>query len=71
MKIQYSPHAKKRQKERKVVASEVLSTVTNPDNLVYGDRNRIIANKKFKSYTLEVVYVVEHKQIIIITLYYL
>lgn len=46
-------------------------TLVEPDNKVYSERNRIVSNKRFKDYTLEVVYVVENNQIVIITLYYL
>ena len=71
MQIQYSPHAKKRLLERNIHKAEVILTLTKPDNKAYIERNRIIANKQFKSYTSEVVYVVEEKRIVIITLYYL
>ena len=71
MKVLYSPHAKKRLLDRKISGAEVLLTLFEPDNQVYAERSRIIANKKFKSYTLEVVYVVEDNDIIIVTLYYL
>ncbi len=71
MKIKYSPHAKKRLKERKINKSGVTLVLTKPDNKVFGGRNRIIVNRKFKDYTLEAVYVIEGGEIIVITLYYI
>ncbi|MEK7617711.1 MAG: DUF4258 domain-containing protein [Patescibacteria group bacterium] len=75
MRIKYSPHARKRLRERKINQDEVLIVLHHPGNKIYASRNRsrnrIIANKKFNSYTLEVVYVIENEQTIIITLYYL
>lgn len=71
MQIKYSPHAKKRFVERKIIGAEVMLTLVEPDNKVYSERNRIVANKRFKDYTLEVVYVIENNQIVIITFYYL
>lgn len=71
MKIKYSFHAKKRLKERKINKAAVLQVLAKPDNKVCVERNRIIANKEFEGYNLEVVYVVENNRIVIITLYYL
>jgi hypothetical protein len=71
MRFRLSPHAKKRIKERKVKKSEIAQALARPDRTTYGDRNRIIVNKKFNQKILEIVYVIENKGIIVITLYYL
>jgi hypothetical protein len=71
MKIVYSPHALKRLKQRKILVVEVLKTLKNPDNEFDSARNRKIVNKRFSRRTLEIVYVIENKTLIIITLYYL
>jgi len=69
MQLKYSPHAKKRLRQRKISKILVLKTLANPDKKVLSYRNRFIVNKKFKSYTLEIVYVIEDGQIEVITLY--
>jgi hypothetical protein len=71
MRFRLSSHAKKRIKERKVRKSEIAQVLARPDRTTYGDRNRIIVNKKFNQKILEIVYVIESKEIIVITLYYL
>ena len=71
MEITYSPHAKKRLRERNIHKSEITLVLAKPDSKVYSGRNRIIVNKKFKQHILEVIYVIESGKIIIITTYYL
>ena len=50
MRIKYSPHARKRLRERKINQDEVLIVLHHPGNKIYASRNRsrnrIIANKK-------------------------
>ena len=70
MKIKYSPHARIRLRERDISVAQVRLTLANSDSVGKVDRNRLIARKKLNGATLEVIYVVENNQIIIITLYY-
>jgi len=69
MEIIYSPHAKKRLRERKISKTAVILAINNPDKELLGDRNRIIARRRFGNRILEVIYVKENNQIVIITLY--
>lgn len=71
MKIKYSPHAKKRLRQRRISKIQVQLTLADPDTTASVDRNRLIARKKLNGKTLEVIYVKEKDAIIIITLYYL
>lgn len=71
MKIIYSPHAKKRLRERKISKATVILAIKDPDKELLGDRNRIITRRRFGNRILEVIYVKENNQIIITTLYYL
>lgn len=71
MKIKFSPHAKKRLKQRSVSESQARLTILNPDFTLAADRNRIIARKKLNGKSLEVVYVKENGKVIVITLYYI
>ncbi len=71
MEIIYSPHAKKRLRERKISKAAVIQTIKKPDKELSSDRNRIIAQRYFGNRILEVIYVKENNQIVIITLYYL
>jgi len=71
MKIQYSPHAKKRLKQRGITKDQARLAVLNSDYAQQTDRNRIIARKKLNGKTLEIIYVKENGKIIVITLYYL
>lgn len=71
MKFLLSPHAKKRKRERKIDKAEIQKTLLKPDNLAYADRGRVVVSKKFNQRILEVIYVVENKKIVIVTLYYL
>lgn len=70
MKIKYSPHARIRLLERKITRKQIRLTLLNPDSVSQVDRNRLVARKKLNGKTLEIIYVIENKKIIIITLYY-
>ena len=71
MKIKYSPHARKRLKERSIVLAHVRATLLRPDLISRADRDRTIVRKKLKGKTLEVIYIIENNEIMIVTLYYL
>ena len=69
MKIKYSPHARKRLAQRKIKPGDVEMLIHRPDSIVSADRNRQIARKKIKDKILEIIFVEENNQIVIITLY--
>jgi hypothetical protein len=71
MKIKLSPHSKKRIKQRKIKVAEIRLTLISPDRKFFVGRNRIIVRKKIRQKELEVIYVIENRTIVIVTLYYL
>ena len=71
MKIVYSPHAQKRMIERRISKSQIRLTLLDPDLVLQSSRSRLIARKQFGPTTLDIIYVVEHNQTVVITLYLL
>ncbi|KKR86027.1 MAG: hypothetical protein UU34_C0023G0007 [Candidatus Curtissbacteria bacterium GW2011_GWA1_41_11] len=71
MNIEFSDHAKKQIKERKIQKSHVASVVEKPTRKVKSFRNRMLLQKRFGSKILEVVTVGEKSQVTVITAYYL
>jgi hypothetical protein len=67
MEIRYSPHAKKRLRERGISENVVRLTLANPDKVSSADRDRFIVRKKMKQKSLEVIYVKENGKTIIRT----
>jgi hypothetical protein len=67
LEIRYSPHAKKRLRERGISENQVRLTLANPDKVSSADRDRFIVRKKMKQKSLEVIYVKENGKIIIRT----
>ena len=71
MNIEFSNHAKKQIKERKIQKSRVASVVEKPARKVKSFGNRMLLQKRFGSKILEVVTVREKSQVTVITAYYL
>lgn len=71
MNIEFSDHAKKQIKERKIQKSRVTSVVKKPTRKVKSFGNRMLLQKRFGSKILEVVTVGEKSQVTVITAYYL
>lgn len=70
MKIKYSPHATLRIRQRYVSKEQVRLAILDPDSVTHVSRNRLIVRKKLNGKTLEIIYVIENNQIVIITLYH-
>lgn len=66
--IIFTKHALQRMKERKISKKEVGDVIDNPDS-IKRDTNRIIAKKKFKGKTIEVIFAKEGQKSLIITCY--
>ena len=69
MVIQFTKHALKRIKIRKIEKTEINITLNNPDKIVEDKFGNVIAQKKFGNYLLRVVYLHEKNTKIIITAY--
>lgn len=71
MKIEFSEHARKQFKERKIPKAQVTQTVKTPARKIKSFRNRKLLQKHFGSRILEVVTAIEDAKITVITAYYL
>ena len=63
-------HVKDRMKERGISKRDLESVLSNPDR-IQRENDRIIASKKINEEKLEVVYVIENHNKIILTCYYI
>lgn len=71
MSIEFSDHALKQIKARKIPKKRVLLTVKQPENKLKSSRNRRLRKRRFGSKILEAVTVTEGSKITVITTYYL
>jgi len=63
-------HVKDRMKERGISKRDLEKVLLNPDR-IQRENDRIIASKKINKEKLEVVYVIENHNKIILTCYYI
>lgn len=71
MSIEYSDHAKRQIKERKILLINIVETIRNSSMKAKSFKNRKLRQKRFGSKILEVVTVTEGSKITVITAYYL
>jgi len=69
MVIQFTKHALKQIKIRKLEKADINTTLNNPDKIIEDRFQNFIAQKKFGNYLLRVVYIQEKDTKIIITGY--
>ena len=67
----YTSHAERRIKQRNLSRSQIEETVLQPDRVLPGFRERMLAQRGFSGNILEVVYRQERKITIILTAYWL
>ena len=68
MQIKYTRHAKQRMKWRRITPTEIKSILENPDKIIKSKNDKKIRNiKTIKKRLIELLYVVENNQLIIIT----
>jgi hypothetical protein len=70
-KIILTKHVKIRIKEREIDKETIEEVVINPDEILPGMFGRSMARKNYGGKTLEVVYVKEKNNLIIITAYFI
>ena len=71
MSIEFSDHAKRQLKRRKISQKLVLSSVRNPQEIIGSYRDRRLRRKRIGSKILEIITRTEGSKIIVITAYYL
>lgn len=71
MRIDFSPHAEKRLKERGVDKEKIIEVINFPDYTIRRSNYKIEAFKKIKDKILKVVYFQIENYIKVITSYYL
>jgi len=71
MSIEFSDHAKRQLRRRKISQKLVLSSVRNPQEIIGSYRDRKLRRKQVGSKILEVVTRAEGSKTIVITAYYL
>ena len=71
MSIEYSQHAQKQIRSRKIPLKRVNETVRDPKQKIKSFKNRRLRQRRFGSKILEVVTITEGSKISIITAYYL
>lgn len=69
--IEFSNHAKERNRKRKIPKSWIIKTVENPKEIIDSLKGRKLNRRKFGNKILEVVTITEGIKVIIITQYYL
>ena len=70
MKIVYTDYAEDTIKDRALNKKIIEGAVLNPDEVVEGKRGRKVAHKIIKDKLLRVVYEIEEKSYIVVTVYY-
>ena len=68
--IIFTKHAKDRMRERGILKSDIEKVILNPDKIQRED-GRVTASKKINKEILEIVYVIENHNKIILTCYYI
>lgn len=71
MSVEFSDHAQQQLLIRKIPKSRVIETIQNPDEAENSFRKRVLYRKRYTDKILEVIAITEHKNIIIVTAYYL
>jgi len=71
MEIIYTEHTRIRMKQRDVKETDVRITLSSPDHIFPSFGRRNCARKMIRGETLEVVFVKEDDQIVVITTYWL
>lgn len=68
--IIFTEHVRDRMQERNISRQAIEEVVRNPEFARRVSDNKVIARKKLNTETIEVVYVVEHSNRIVITCYF-
>ncbi len=69
--IIYTKHSETRLLQRNIEKKKIQKTILNPDKKITSFRKRWLARKKFADLELEVVFIPEDNDFIIITAYWL
>lgn len=69
--IEFSDHAKERNRKRKIPIKWILKTVKNPEEILDSFKGRKLNRRKFGNKILEIVTVKEGNKVKVITQYYL
>jgi len=69
--IIYTDHARLRLKQRAIEESQILETVSKPDEVLKSFEKRSVARKRFSGKILEVVFTKQNNDLVIITAYFL
>jgi hypothetical protein len=56
MQIRHTHHARQRMQQRKVSTEQVLETLEAPDDVLAGDRDELIAIRRYGIHEIRVVY---------------
>ena len=71
MRIVFSEHSIAQNKIRRIPISKIKAVIQTPDRVKPSFRNRNLYQKAFGSKILEVVAIIEGREIVVITQYYL
>jgi hypothetical protein len=71
MEIIYTDHTRIRMRQRNITEDDIKLALRNPDQILPSFGRRKCARKAIRDRTLEIVFVKENDQIIVITTYWL
>jgi len=69
MKLRFTDHAQYRVRERGISIEDIKLVIKQPDAIGLAFGNKMVAKKKLARYEIEVVYVEEKSDFVIITVY--
>ena len=68
MNIRFTDHAKFRLQERSISTEAIKKTILAPDQRVRRSDGKVVATKSFVNYRIRVIYIMEGKTYLIITM---
>ncbi len=69
MKLKFTHHSQYRMDERGIAVSNIKSALQNPDSVGSVSSGKFLARKNIGGKTLEVVYIKDQSEFVIITIY--